>query len=154
MALAAERALFSSNEQRLAILKAGLPSPANYSDHIPIGAVLRWENFPDGEVPNLQVEARNDGGSRKEQKTTEDPALEALQLLEACPITEEQRQEFELVTAPVPGTEVRRGILDVLGVAILVIVFANFLVSRNSLKSRHQFPTDLQQRTDHYCCIF
>eukprot|EP00750_Incisomonas_marina_P011811 INCI16422.13.p1 GENE.INCI16422.13~~INCI16422.13.p1 ORF type:complete len:454 (-),score=57.30 INCI16422.13:4074-5435(-) len=101
--LVAERALFSSDEQRLAILKAGLPSPANFSDHIPIGAVLRWASFPDG-PPNLRVKAQSQSGSRK-KPTTEDPALEALQLLEACPITQEQRDEFELVTAPVPGTE-------------------------------------------------
>jgi len=96
----ATRALFFNDEQRLSILKTGLPSPANTSDHIPIGAVLRWKSSTGQNLPDLKV-SQPQRNNASQAVAPEKLGEEADLLLQACPITDEQRMEFEATMVPV-----------------------------------------------------
>jgi len=60
------REICSSEEQRCAILTEGLPSEWNPSDHMPIGAIIEWQN-------SFSDECRDDDVSDNRMNATEKP---------------------------------------------------------------------------------
>jgi hypothetical protein len=89
------------------ILRHGLPSSVNPSDHIPVGAIFQWTatsatdlaspRDPERQAGAGQGSNAREGGQRCEGRC---PHQEAAELLEACPFaSEEQRAEFLEITS-------------------------------------------------------
>jgi len=96
--LRATRSTFLGPEHRQAIRAHGLPSSVDPSDHLPIAASFRWA----GEMlPDLGIAAL----PQKEPPPLlpADPAAEAAELLAACPITDDQRTEWLMVSTMPTG---------------------------------------------------
>ena len=105
LAFVGERAVFLDDAQRLAILKAGLPSAANPSDHLPVGAIFRWTGRA-ATLADLKVPPPADPGPGPGDVEA-DPTAEAVALLAAAPLSQAQRETFAFVVSPVPGMPVK-----------------------------------------------
>lgn len=84
------RNLLENPEHRCMILAQGLPSALNPSDHLPVGAVFKWE----GVLPELNAKPT----SMQPSTASMNPLEEAALLLANCPWTEAQRVEWEAAT--------------------------------------------------------
>lgn len=89
------------------ILRNGLPSSVNPSDHIPVGAAFQWAATSAEGLPSLSAPDHvRAGGSSNVSGGAQPcearcPHREAAELLAACPFpSEEQRVEFFEVTHP------------------------------------------------------
>mmetsp|Transcript_29356 Transcript_29356/g.86985 ORF Transcript_29356/g.86985 Transcript_29356/m.86985 type:complete len:499 (-) Transcript_29356:38-1534(-) len=104
LARVALRRLFSSDEQRVAVLERGIPSEGWPSDHVPIGCVLRWRasGSKGKEMEDLRLSSQTQ--SDNTNRTAAEVLAEASELLAACPFSsDEERREFDYVTSNVPG---------------------------------------------------
>jgi hypothetical protein len=66
----ARRALFRDEAHRTGILKSGLPSSVEPSDHIPIGAVFAWTTRDDT-LPDLVAAAADESAAAAAGAKTE-----------------------------------------------------------------------------------
>lgn len=136
LACVAVRALFRSEAHRLELLRRGLPCAANPSDHIPVGAILAWNDhgarhdpradqavgavavarvaLPDlrglagPEQPPAGTHSGGGGGADPAAATASgDPSAAAAALLLALPPA--LRAEFDLATAAVAGVAPQGG---------------------------------------------
>ena len=120
LACVARRPLFASDEQRVSMIRTGLPGPACPSDHVPVGAAFTWVGRGSwhedaargggggggsrggGEGKEGGVGGGGGGGGGAPQSSA---ALfeEASALLAACPLTDIERVEFNEVAMEVGG---------------------------------------------------
>lgn len=90
---------FHSFEHRKNILKSGLPSEDNPSDHLAIGCILEWKN---DHPKNLLCSDENEFDSS--DMDADECEKEALALLSSCPFSSKQeREEFMYCISEVPG---------------------------------------------------
>lgn len=101
------RKIFASDEERVAMLKTGLPSDEWPSDHVPIGCVLRWRVGGEGhKMEDLRAASshQNRQPVRSNCTTAAEVFAEASELLAACPFaSDDERREFDYVTSAVIG---------------------------------------------------
>jgi len=99
------REIFRSSAERHSIAtETGLPCAANPSDHLPVGAVFAWcteDQCRDlsQSCPATSTSLPVDYDRAATTRTAEELFVEAEQLIEACPLTEDERKEFSDVTA-------------------------------------------------------
>eukprot|EP00927_Polykrikos_kofoidii_P077418 TRINITY_DN74357_c0_g1_i1.p1 TRINITY_DN74357_c0_g1~~TRINITY_DN74357_c0_g1_i1.p1 ORF type:complete len:486 (+),score=66.48 TRINITY_DN74357_c0_g1_i1:39-1460(+) len=106
----AVRELFRSAEHRQEVLATGLPSAAEPSDHIPVGALFEVLDPPSLPPQRLTASAVSGGpNSIGEALTPADCAAQAEELWENCPLSHDDRQkcisyeEAVVAATPAPG---------------------------------------------------
>ena len=81
----------------------GLPNADNPSDHVPVGAAFRWAAASGDALSELRAAPPAPAAATKLAVAPEELLAEAAALAAAAPLTDEQRVEFEWVTAELPG---------------------------------------------------
>jgi hypothetical protein len=94
------RTYFRSEEEKREIVNVtGMPCMTNPSDHVPMGAVFCWNdesNAIDDFFLKVKPNKSSFGSpSNQEEESAESVREDAMSLLMACPISDEERDEFE-----------------------------------------------------------
>ncbi len=94
---------FKSKSQQETILKNGLPHAVNGSDHISVGATFSWSIG--SSLQDLKGAALKGAGPKMEDLSVEQLTEQVNELVIACPITDEEMEEFNTVTAIAPKSK-------------------------------------------------
>lgn len=111
LACVAKRSFYYSEEHRLSLLKTGLPSASNPSDHIPVGAIFHWEDSVTETLPELQADSPpaietipHERPHPLKQSCDREPLVMAMELLESCQFLDQtQREIVDFIISPIEG---------------------------------------------------